>query len=261
MPELFSETDRALRDSGIVALGKSAHEIVFSSATAADDFARFYPDAKAAARVVHFHTAANPAWYTGDPEAVRTKYSVPSRYFIVCNQFWLHKNHGIILDALDLLAKDGVSPHVICTGSTKDYRSPNYFSDLQRRAETLTLTNRFQVLGLVDRFDQIQLIRGALAVIQPSKSEGWSTVVEDARVLGKRVLLSSIPVHCEQNPPGAEFFEPDDAHRLAELLRRAWREWQPGPDPGGEAAAREAGERAQHEFGERMLALATAAHP
>ncbi len=33
--------------------------------------------------------------------------------------------------------------------------------------------------------------------------------------MGKRILLSRIPVHVEQDPPGGPFFDPTDPDELA----------------------------------------------
>lgn len=57
--------------------------------------------------------------------------------------------------------------------------------------------------------------------MQPSLFEGWSSFVEEARALGLPALLSDIPVHREQNPPGAKYFDPHDPEQLAGLLD-AW---------------------------------------
>ncbi len=42
------------------------------------------------------------------------------------------------------------------------------------------------------------LLRGAAAVLQPSRFEGWSTIIEDAKSLGKPIVASDIAVHREQ---------------------------------------------------------------
>jgi hypothetical protein len=94
--------------------------------------------------------------------------------------------------------------------------------------------------------------------VQPSLFEGWSTVVEDARVLGRRLLLSDIPVHREQNPAGAEYFEPENVEALAALMERAWRDWPSGPDPETEDSARRIGEQRLREVGYRLLQIAGA---
>jgi hypothetical protein len=50
--------------------------------------------------------------------------------------------------------------------------------------------------------------------VQPSLSEGWNTGVEEAHLFGKRILLSDIAVHREQNPDRATYF---DARNPADL--------------------------------------------
>ena len=72
-------------------------------------------------------------------------------------------------------------------------------------------------------------MRGAAAVVQPSLFEGWSTVVEDARALGKRVFLSDIPVHREQRPAGAVYFDPHRPEVLADEIARTWDALPDGP--------------------------------
>jgi hypothetical protein len=96
------------------------------------------------------------------------------------------------------------------------------------------------VLGLIPRSDQIQLMRGATAVVQPSLFEGWSTVVEDARCLGKRLFVSDIAVHREQDPPAAVFFNPWEPEALANALAKEWAALPHGLDPVAEARARTA---------------------
>ena len=99
-----------------------------------------------------------------------------------------------------------------------DYRHPDYFRQLVDRIQRLGLGSQIHILGLIPRFDQLQLMRRCLAVVQPSRYEGWSTVVEDAKSLDRPLLLSDLPVHREQSPREAEFFSCGDAPRLAELI-------------------------------------------
>src|SRR6185503_18248293 len=83
---------------------------------------------------------------------------------------------------------------------------------------------------LLSRATQVQLMRRAAAVIQSSMFEGWSLLVEEARTLGKRIYLSDIAVHREQDPPDAVFFQVDNARTLADLIARDWAALSPGPD-------------------------------
>jgi glycosyltransferase involved in cell wall biosynthesis len=58
----------------------------------------------------------------------------------------------------------------------------------------------------------------SIAIINPSRFEGWSTTVEEAKSSGKTVLLSDIPVHREQDPPHGKYFSVDSASELADLM-------------------------------------------
>jgi hypothetical protein len=56
------------------------------------------------------------------------------------------------------------------------------------------------------------------AIIQPSKFEGWSTVIEDAKALNKFVLASNIPVHSEQIKKNVDFFDTENEQQLADKI-------------------------------------------
>jgi glycosyltransferase involved in cell wall biosynthesis len=73
-------------------------------------------------------------------------------------------------------------------------------------------------------------MRYAVAFINPSLFEGWSTSVEESKSMGKRILLSDIPVHREQAPELGIYFNPEDAEDLALQMRNALREFDPEVD-------------------------------
>ncbi len=259
MPELFSEREIASRDAGIGTLAGEAKTIVFSSASAAADFAAFYPQSRAKSEVLRFHTHPDEAWFAGDPLAVVRQFHLPERFFIVSNQFWQHKNHAVLFRALALLRERGVEPAVVCTGHPTDFRSKDYFNSLLRMLHELGIAPQVHLLGLIARREQIQLMRAALAVVQPSLFEGWSTVVEDARALGKPVIYSDLAVHLEQNPPDGVPFQRDSAESLAARLGDWWQTRTPGPDLAAESAARDRAVEASLGYARRFLEIARTA--
>jgi glycosyltransferase involved in cell wall biosynthesis len=256
LPQLFSPEEIAKRDRGIAALAEQAAAIVFSSAACAEDYRRFCPSGKARAEVLRFCTSANAGWFAADPIPVQAKYHLPDRFFLISNQLWQHKNHLLVVEALGLLAEKGVRPHVVCTGQMLDFRDKNHLNLVLQSLHERGVASQVSLLGLIPRAEQIQLMRRCLAVIQPSLSEGWSTVVEDARLLGKDLLLSDLEVHREQNPPGAKFFARSSAGSLADALAEAWEHGLPGPDLPREGQARTEAAAAQLAFGRNFLAIA-----
>jgi hypothetical protein len=62
-------------------------------------------------------------------------------------------------------------------------------------------------------------MKHALAVIQPSFFEGWSTVIEDGKALGQYILAADIPVNREQLEANASFFDNKNAGELAFVMQ------------------------------------------
>ena len=254
LPKLFTEKEIGKRDRGIGAVVSEAKKVVLSSESAATDFRSFYPAHAAKADVLRFATFPDANWY--EPFESENLAWLPPRFFVVCNQFWSHKNHATVFKALEILAARGVRPIVICTGALVDFRQPEHTERLLQQMHRAGVGAQVMLLGLVPRRLQIEIIRRSLAVIQPSLFEGWSTVVEDARVLGKATLLSDLAVHQEQNPPRARFVPGADAESLATLIAEAWEHLPAGPDLHAEAAARETANARIAEVGRDFLRIA-----
>ncbi len=254
LPQLFTEKEIGKRDRGIEAVVSEAKKVVLSCESAATDFRSFYPAHAAKADVLRFATFPDANWY--EPFEAENLGWLPPRYFVVCNQFWSHKNHATVFKALEILAACGVRPMVVCTGALVDFRQPEHTERLLQQMHRAVVGAQVMLLGLVPRRLQIEIIRRSLAVVQPSLFEGWSTVVEDARVLGKATLLSGLAVHKEQNPPSARFFPGTDAEALATLLADAWENLPPGPNLQSESEARAAATARIAEVGRDFLRIA-----
>ena len=214
-PEFFDETERAARHRhNAEALARHTHVMVSSQDVAAD-LRRFYPQPTVRVHVIPFASFL-PA-LTEDAGALKARYGLPDRYLICANQVWRHKNHALALRALALAPE---APPLVFTGREEDHRDPDHPAAVRRLAVELGLGERARFLGFLPRQDQLGLMHGALAVVQPSLCEGWSTVVEDAKALGRPVFASDIAVHREQLGGGAGLFDPHDPAALAALLAR-----------------------------------------
>src|SRR5262249_55024043 len=146
-----------------------------------------------------FAAAPQPDWFDIDVTRLWSKYNLPPNYFLCSNQFWVHKNHAVVIEALAIAKAEARAHHVVFTGETYDYRDPGHFQRLMRRVEELGVMQNCHFLGLLPKLDQIGLMRAAVAVIQPTLFEGGpgGGAVYDAVALGKRVVLSDIPINRE----------------------------------------------------------------
>lgn len=197
--------------------------VIVSSHDALKDLETFAPSCRVARHVLQF--VSNPVQVGGLPSKadITAKYDLPDAYFHLPNQFWTNKNHRLVVDTLALLNRNGIEATVACTGKPFDGRQPGYFDELMRNCREAGVHSLFKVLGVVPYRDTQALMRHAVAVINPSRFEGWSTTVEEAKTLHKRLLLSNIKVHVEQAPARGHFFSPDSPLELAEGLQECLR--------------------------------------
>lgn len=229
-PSLFSQRELRRRRLSAALVARTMAHVVFSSRDALADFRLFFPRSRAHTHVLHFHTFPDSSLWQGDPDVTRARYRLPSRFLICCGQFWAHKNHLLLLDALAAALVEEPDIFLVFTGHPVDLRNPSYLDTLLARIHLLGIRPATALLGLIPRDDQLQLIRRAVAVVQPSLFEGWSTVVEDARALGKPIVLSDIPVHLEQRVSQAHIFSATSDVELSHRLLEVWRSYGPGPD-------------------------------
>ena len=68
------------------------------------------------------------------PETVIREYRLPPHFFYLPNQFWKHKNHMLVIEALGLLKRQGSEVVVVATGNPLDPRHPEYFGQLTQVA-------------------------------------------------------------------------------------------------------------------------------
>jgi glycosyltransferase involved in cell wall biosynthesis len=227
LPHLFSRTARWRRDLGFRVQLASGRSVLLSSNSALRDLREGYPDLANDVSVVQFASEPPAGLLTADPFAVLAQYGLPSKFFYLPNHLWRHKNHQIVLDALTLLKQRGVEIVVVASGSVEDPREPGYFESIKQQIETRSLEASFRHVGMIPLAHVYALLRSAAALINPSKFEGWSTTVEEAKSFGVPMVLSDIDVHFEQTHGEARYFGVDDAAALAQHLANAWIEGGP----------------------------------
>jgi len=241
-PDFFQPQELQGRSRGFREMIQNCTTLVLSSKDAQSDLKGFVPEAVPKSRVLNFVSGVGGGAKPTHLEALQAKYALEVPYMHLPNQFWVHKNHSVVIEALAVLKRRGRRVPVISTGHTQDPRQPGYFDRLQARAKEL---------GLVPYEDMLGLMTSAAAVINPSLFEGWSTTVEESRSMGKAIVLSDIPVHREQNPEFGFFFDPANAEQLADAMEAALDGWRPDEDASRRAQAQLALHQRFSDFGRR----------
>ena len=238
-PDLFTAEERALRNETYRQSAISSSRVILPCRAAGDDFKKLMPEYGGKVRTTHPVADIPATIYNKDPHAILDIYHLPEKFIYLPNQFWQHKNHETLFEALAILKRrQGLEVPVVCTGYPGDYRKAGYFASLCEKISQWNLREQFIYLGVVPREHVLLLMRQCVSVLNPSLFEGWGMSVDEARSLGKQVIVSDIAAHREQNPPKAIFFDPKNRDELAEKLREVWQVSKPGPDFELEAEAR-----------------------
>lgn len=151
---------------------------------------------------------------------LKARFKIPHKYFYLPNQYWMHKNHKIVLNSLLYLKnKNKIRDiFIVSTGSKAEHRNTKYFYEIEKFISDNNLYEYYKYLGTVSFKEVLTLIYHSVAVIQPSKFEGRSSTVEQAKSMGKKIILSNIKIHKEQNPMRGKYFSPDNFVQLSNLL-------------------------------------------
>jgi glycosyltransferase involved in cell wall biosynthesis len=222
MPQMFGKAAWGRRELGFRAALARGEHVLLSSNDAACDLRRFYPSSKATVHVVPFAVPRPAVLNSQQIDRFRSSAGLPQRWLFLPNQFWRHKNHTLLVEALAIARKACPDIAVVCTGSTNDPRHPDYYVNLMKRVVELELERHFIPLGMVPYEQVSALFQGAVALINPSLFEGWSTVVEEAKAMGKPMILSDLAVHKEQSNDRSRFFVRDDPVDCARAMVEQW---------------------------------------
>lgn len=140
------------------------------------------------------------------------KYDLPEGYFFYPAQFWAHKNHVRILQALVLLRDDGLKLRVVFAGG-----DPGNRAHVERFVEDNALRDQVRLLGFVPQEDMRGLYEGCRAVVMPTYFGPTNLPPLEAWLLRKPLIYSA---HFKaQAGDAALLVDPDDARALADAMR------------------------------------------
>src|SRR5262249_6590326 len=115
LPDNFPPDDRASRDRIYLAEARHATRIMVTSDEVKQDLLALAPDQAAKVRTLAFVAHVPEQVYDEAPPLVLAAYHLPERFIYLPNQFWQHKNHKLVFEALRRLRARGVRPTIACT--------------------------------------------------------------------------------------------------------------------------------------------------
>jgi glycosyltransferase involved in cell wall biosynthesis len=226
LPANFTWRQRWERERIFGALLADARALIVNSRSVVRDIEEFYPHHRATLFSLPFCPPANPALLDDIDADVLRPYALPEKFFIISNQFWVHKSHQTAFDALRLVKDAGFSDvHILCTGNLHDYRAPGYVDRLKNGIVRDGLTDRIHFLGMIPKRHQLAVMRRSVAVVQPTLFEGGpgGGALYDGVSTATPVILSDIDVNREADLGVIEFFRVGSVEDLAQKMLTALR--------------------------------------
>jgi len=139
-------------------------------------------------------------------------YKLDYGYFFYPAQFWAHKNHYRIIEAVKLLHQEGTQCRVVFVGGDKG----NY-AFLDRIIRGYGLSNHIQSLGFIPAEHMMALYENCQAVIMPTYFGSTNLPPLEAWLLGKPLIYSKL--FSEQSGNAALLIDPDNANSIANAMK------------------------------------------
>ncbi len=156
-------------------------------------------------------------------ERVRRTYDLPARYLFYPAQFWPHKNHLRVVEALGALrCRDGVSIPFVMTGSASGSLREQHHRKVLRRAVELDVADQVIDLGYVSDDDISGLYAGATALVMPTFFGPTNIPVLEAWSLDCPVVTSDIRGIREQVGDAGVLVDPLSVEKLACGMKSIW---------------------------------------
>jgi len=148
---------------------------------------------------------------------VKTKYNLPEKYIFYPAQFWEHKNHVNLLEALKILKDKSLDVNLVLVGSKKN----NYEKILQKINE-LKLSNNIFILGYVSNDDMASLYKNAVATTFVSLIGPTNIPPMEALTLGSPLICSNAYAMPEQVGDAALHIDPKSPQDIADKISRIY---------------------------------------
>ena len=143
------------------------------------------------------------------------KYNIEAGYLFYPAQFWSHKNHIRVLQAIKILKDQGENINIIFCGGVQKTTS-GYYNKILNYIEKTDLKNEVSILGFVTSEDLSQLYSQCSAVVFPSYLGPTNMPPLETWFHNKPLLCSEL--HAEQVGKAAILFNPDNSKDIAESI-------------------------------------------
>jgi glycosyltransferase involved in cell wall biosynthesis len=205
---------------------RHALTLLVDSETGRDDVLAFYGDTglerdRVVVLPVLPASTVRPAVGADERREMRQRYGLSGDYLFYPAQFWPHKNHLRLIEALYHLKHGArLTPALVLGGSHAGSLRRRTFATAMRAAHRLGVAGQIRYLGFIPDEHMSALYAEAAGLVMPTFFGPTNIPVVEAFATGCPVVTSDIRGIREQTAGAAILVDPGSSEAIAEGLRR-----------------------------------------
>jgi glycosyltransferase involved in cell wall biosynthesis len=223
-PEVSANGEAEAREYLFRNLVRSALVVIVDSETGREDVLECYGAYIEPARVEVLPFVPPPYLFAPAPGPidVHALHGLPDRYLIYPAQFWPHKNHLRLVEAIALLRARGVEVTLALCGTHEGRLRSRTYADVRGLARNRRIDRHVRLLGYVPDHHMRALYSQAVALVMPTFFGPTNIPVLEAWAAGCPVVTSDIRGIREQVGDAALLVDPSSTEAIADGILRIW---------------------------------------
>lgn len=217
-PEFFTVEDRYSHDLHSPSSTRMADRVVTPSNFSKETVVKHHRLADG--KVIVVHHSADECYYQSEKVARPVDRPLSDEFAFYPANFWKHKNHDALLQALNLLQKErSLSIPVVFTGFEQANGYP-----IREKAKEYGQLLQCHILGYVTREEMAYLYSRARLLVFPSLFEGFGIPLLEAMAVGCPVVAADATSIPEVLGNAGVLFDPKSPLAIADAIERVWRD-------------------------------------
>ncbi len=213
-PAFFDPEDRLQREKDFLAACNNANKLVADSDYTRGSVIKHGQVDVAHVSTVYLRLAKRLQQIDPTADTLSQWALTPQNYLLYPANFWLHKNHEMLLMAFAIACKRGLAAGIplVCTGTGARQQ------EIVSAANSMGLADRIRFLGHVPLPQLATLMAQCRGVIFPSLYEGFGLPILEAMTLGVPVACSDVTALPEVAGAAALLFDPREPTQIAQAM-------------------------------------------
>ena len=164
-------------------------------------------------RIISIPNGPSPLINSEENKIYEKKILLPENYFFYPAQFWEHKNHIRILEAIDILKRKNINVNFVFCGKDK-----GNLENINKKINQLSLNNNVKILNFLSNEEIKYVYKNAVALVMPTYFGPTNIPPLDAWANELPVIYSN---HLsEQTLDAALYVDPNSSEDLADKIEK-----------------------------------------